>query len=360
MSNRLVKYLLSQKVVGQEDMVVANEATLSSIDSTTLQGACTDWSSNIYATDSVQNIIVKIREDGRASLFAGQHGVAGMANGKYTNATFDTPMGIACDRSGYLYVADVGNNQIRKIDPNGNVSLLAGSAIGDSGLDNGKNHDAKFNAPEGVGVDYSGNVYVADTGNNKIRLIRGANTVDIAGDADGNPGDAIGQGSVAKFDTPKGVACDRSGQIFVTDSGNKKIKIIDTDCTVYRVLGPTFKTGDDFNTLGFIQIDGSGFIYVVDNNDPADKHRVIKLDQNGQGDVARDFVDCYHMGLAISPNQTMFVVKSDDPFMSSSSSSSESSSSESSQSSESSPSSESSQSSESSPSSESSDSTPGL
>lgn len=333
MNNRVVKHFLSRKVEGQQDMVVVNEATLLALGSTTLFGACTDCSGNIYATDPVQNIVVKIREDGFAIVFAGRVGVAGRENGKLGVATFDTPMGIACDRSGFLYIADMGNNQIRRIDPNSNVSLLAGSPSGVGGLDNGKNRDVKFNAPEAVAVDASGNVYVADTGNNKIRLVRGFETVDVAGDVDGNPGDAMGQGKNVRFNTPNGIACDKGGQIFVADSGNQKVKILTTDFTAYKVFGPVFKAGDTFHTLGFLQVDGSGFVYIVDNDDPADKHRIIKLDQNGNGDVAHDFVDCYHMGLAISPNQTMFVVQSDDPYMSSSSESSESSESSSSQSS---------------------------
>lgn len=336
MSNRLVKHLLSYGIEGNAGSEVCDEVALLTAGSTTSMGICTDWSGNIYITDHIQHIIVKAREDGTVRLFAGQPGVSGMANGIATAATFNQPYGIACDRSGYLYVADSGNNQIRKIDPNGNVSLLAGSPTGVAGLDNGANRSAKFNAPWDVAVDCSGSVYITDLGNNKVRLIRGANTFDVAGAANGAAGDVLGQGTTARFNSPSAIHCDRSGKIFVGDSGNSKIKFITTDFTVRYLTGPSFK-GVNLDVISFLKVDNSGYIYAVDFNTALDKSRLIRIDQEGNGGTVVAF-DTRNMGIAVSPNQTLFVTQSEDPAdlssswssVSSQSSSSESSSSDSS------------------------------
>jgi streptogramin lyase len=235
------------------------------------------------------------------------------------DARFNEPMGIDCDRSGNIYVADCGNNQIRKIDPNGNVSLLAGSSTGVAGSTDGVNFDARFRKPVDVKVDASGNVYVSDTDNNKIRLIRGANTVTIAGT--GVAGDVLGKGDVAQFDAPYGISCDRSGKIFVADSGNSKIKMIQTDFTVYRIVGPDFNDGsDNFGSLKYLEVDNSGFIYVVDYNETDELSRLIKFNQEGVGGIIVPPI-VIKIGVAVSPNQSIYVTQSGVDFNSSSSSS---------------------------------------
>jgi sugar lactone lactonase YvrE len=233
-------------------------------------------------------------------------------------------MGIACDRSGYIYVADYGNNQIRKIDSNGNTSLLAGSMASIShGLTNGPNLDARFNKPVDVAVDYSGNVYVSDSGNNKIRIIRGVNTLDVAGSLTGVAGDVLGAGDVARFDAPYGIACDRSGKIFVADSGNSKIKMITTNFVVEEVTCTVFDTGDafEFGSLKYLEVDNSGFIYVVDYNTTDELSRLIKLNQEGIGGTIVDFA-VTNIGIAVSPNQSIYVTQSGVEFESASSESS--------------------------------------
>ena len=312
MANKLIKHLLGYGFVdGNAGYVTATEADLTTAGSVAVVGVCTDWSGNIYLSDATKHIILKVTEGGVVRRFAGQVGISGMANGTADEATFSEPAGIACDRSGNIYVADHGNNQIRKIDLNGNVSLLAGDPAGSSGVDNGANFDARFNAPYDVTVDYSGNVYVADTKNNKIRLIRGASTFDVAGSFAGVAGDVVGKGSDARFDKPYGIACDRSGKIFVADSLNQKIKFITNDFVVYSMIGPEFQDGDNFNALTYLDVDNSGFVYVVDYDEVQAKSRLIKLNQEGVGGIVVDF-DTLNIGIAVSPNQTIYVAQSDD------------------------------------------------
>ena len=159
--------------------------------------------------------------------------VTGSANGIGYNASFNNPAGVAVDASENIYVADAGNNLIRKINSspamlgltiaNGVVTTLAGS--GAHGSDNGDGTLASFNNPTGVAVDMAGNVYVADAGNNMIRKIDPSGAVSaLAGS--GQPGAANGIGALATFNHPTGVAVDASGNVYVADAGNNLIRKI--------------------------------------------------------------------------------------------------------------------------------------
>ena len=111
-----------------------------------------------------------ISSTGVVSTLAGS-GSKGSNNGTGTAASFNQPSGVAVDKAGNVYVADAGNNQIRKISPAGVVTTLAGSNLGAAGSANGPGYAATFNYPAGVVVDAAGNVYVADSNNGMIRKI---------------------------------------------------------------------------------------------------------------------------------------------------------------------------------------------
>jgi serine/threonine-protein kinase len=118
--------------------------------------------------DEENNLIREISPSGVVTTLAGS-GTTGAFDGFGVNASFNLPAGIAVDKQGNIYVSDSGNNKIRKITPNGEVTTLAGS--GDKGSANGGAKAASFNNPIGIAVDSSGNVYVADDGNYLIRKI---------------------------------------------------------------------------------------------------------------------------------------------------------------------------------------------
>ncbi|HEY3815099.1 MAG TPA: NHL repeat-containing protein [Caulobacteraceae bacterium] len=164
----------------------------------------------LYVADAGDtNRIRKIAPDGRTTTLA---------------AAFDTPSGVAVDRDGNLYVADTGANRIRKITPDGGVSTLAGD--GQAGFRDGPAGQAQFNGPIGVAVDAKGNVYVADTYNDRIRLItRDGQVKTLAGGA--APGFADGQGTAAAFDTPCGIALSKDGVLFIADMNNNAIRRLD-------------------------------------------------------------------------------------------------------------------------------------
>jgi murein DD-endopeptidase MepM/ murein hydrolase activator NlpD len=150
-------------------------------------------------------------------------GEYGFADGVGAEAKFGTLSGLAIDAQGTLYVADTGNNAIRRITPDGRVTTIAGDGV--AGYQDGPGPQARFNAPIGIAVDASGRVIIADTYNDRIRAIApDGNVTTIAGSAE--PGMFDGGADVARFDTPSGVAIDTSGRIYVADTGNNAIRIV--------------------------------------------------------------------------------------------------------------------------------------
>jgi hypothetical protein len=151
---------------------------------------------------------------------------AGSADGIGSLASFYNPLSVAVDSSGNVYVADTFNYTIRKIViSTGQVSTLAGLA-GSNATTDGAGSVARFYYPSGVAVDSSGNVYVADTNNCTIRKITAAGVVSTLAGAGLSAGSADGIGSTAKFTSPQGVAVDSSGNLYVADRSNCTIRKI--------------------------------------------------------------------------------------------------------------------------------------
>lgn len=232
-------------------------------------GVATDASGNVYVADAGNNVIRFITPAGVVSTFAGT-GVAGAANGKDT-ATFDSPLGVAADQSGIVYVADYGNNLVRKITPDGTVSTLAGKN-GVTGSTNGLDTAATFDLPQSLAVDGAGNIYVADNGNNMIRKITPDGMVStLAGN--GSVGSANGSGASATFNSPFGIAVDAAGNVYVADSGNNLIRKITPGGVVSTFAGSGARGASNgtgasatFNTPSGLAVDGSGNVYVADEN----------------------------------------------------------------------------------------------
>lgn len=170
------------------------------------------------------NRIRRIGRDGQVATFAG--GEEGFRDGPGTTAAFNTPSGLALDRHGNLYVADTGNHAIRRVTPQGVVSTLAGTGV--AGHRDGPAAQAQFNGPIGVAVAADGRVYVADTYNDRIRVITPDGHVGtLAGD--GHPGYRDGPGTLARFDTPTSLAVDAQGVVWVADLRNNAIRQIAPD-----------------------------------------------------------------------------------------------------------------------------------
>ena len=180
-----------------------------------------DAAGNLYVADNLNNCIRKITPDGTVETLAGS-GTAGFADGSGDAAQFDHPSGLCVDAEGNVLVADRMNNRIRKITAEGEVSTLAGS--GRAGMDDGPATYASFNGPYGVNTGPDGAVYVADLNNHKIRKIDTDGTVTtIAGSA---AGFANGTGSAAQFNNPTDICVADDGTIYVADMSNNRIRTI--------------------------------------------------------------------------------------------------------------------------------------
>jgi len=186
------------------------------------------------------------------STLAGDAGNAGSADGIGRAARFHTPNGVAVDSAGNVYVADWGNQTIREVTPAGVVTTLAGLA-GSPGSADGKGSAARFFRPSGLAMGPAGNLYVADSGNHTIRLVTSAGRVTTLAGMAGSPGSTDGPSSAAQFCDPHDVAVDRAGNVFVADTANQRIRKVTTRGIVETLAGPT---GMPFDRVGWR--DGAG------------------------------------------------------------------------------------------------------
>jgi hypothetical protein len=177
--------------------------------------------------DSVNETIRKITPNGDVSTLAGFPRSYGSVDATGSAARFHNPEGIAVDDSGNVYVADEVNATVRKITPAGVVTTLAGFP-GSAGAADGTGNVARFQYLNDVAVDASGNVYVADTGNDAIRKITPFGVVTTLAGQSGDPGSVDGIGSVARFNNPGGIAVDVTGNLFISDIGNDTIRATQT------------------------------------------------------------------------------------------------------------------------------------
>ena len=206
-------------------------------------GVAVDSAGNIYVADSGNNTIRKVTPAGVVTTLAGLAGYDGTNDGAGSAARFDYPEGVAVDSADNIYVADTFNNTIRKVTPAGLVTTLAGLA-GYYGTNDGTGSAAFFYYPVGVAVDSAGNLYVADSENNTIRKVTPTGAVTtLAGlpqfDNKGNPvgGSANGTGSAARFDLPLGVALDSATNVYVADSANDTIRQVTPEGVVTTLAG---------------------------------------------------------------------------------------------------------------------------
>jgi streptogramin lyase len=199
-------------------------------------GVAVDGTGNVYVADSRNEMIRKVTPAGIMTTLAGTAGKTGSADGVGSAALFDNPTGVAVDVAGNVYVADSGNDIIRKITLDGVVTTLAGTAD-KLGSADGAGSAAQFNHPFAVAVDGAGNVYVADSGNDTIRKIAPGGVVTTLAGTAGKRGSADGAGSDALFNHPFGVAVDAGGNVFVADSGNNTIRKIAADGMVTTFAG---------------------------------------------------------------------------------------------------------------------------
>jgi len=243
----------------------------------------TDDAGNIYVADNGNNVIRKITA-GVVTTLAG-NGTIGPSDGRGSGAQFNHPNGIAFDRSsGTLVVADTRNHIIRRVTLDGLVTTIAGTA-GKVGSTNATGAAARFTNPEGVAVDGAGTIYVADVSNHLIRKIAAGGVVTtLAGSTVSGHDD--GFGTDARFTFPWGITSDNAGTLWVADSGNHTVRKISPEGRVTTVAGLANNEGDAKDGVGeaarfdfphAITNDGAGNVYVADT----DNHAIRKITPDG-------------------------------------------------------------------------------
>jgi sugar lactone lactonase YvrE len=252
---------------------LATSATLSNPLAVTIDG-----SGNIYIADFRNNVIRKVDHTSNViSTFAG-NGTAGYSgnNSAATSAQLNAPYSIAVDASNNIYIADQGNNVIRKVDANGIITTYAGNAISGYNGDGIPATSAQISNPMGVAVDNSGNVYIADNGNNRIRKVDASTGIisTVAGNGTAGSNGDSGLATSAMLNSPAGVATDASGNVYVADYNNHKIRKVDANTGIISTVAGNGTAGynGDNNTatlaeLNFptsVAIDASGNIYIAD------------------------------------------------------------------------------------------------
>jgi sugar lactone lactonase YvrE len=239
-------------------------------------GIVIDSKGNIIVSDAGQNNrIRKISPEGMVTTIAG--GEEGFQDGQGASARFNTPSALAVDSHDNLYVADTGNNAIRKVTPDGTVTTIAGG--GAAGFQDGLARDARFNAPVGVAVDAQGKVYVADTYNDRIRLVSTDGKVTTVAGGALSPGYLDGPALSASFDTPCGLLVAPTGDVYIADTGNNAIRKLTKDGQVTTFASAAPLADDQsllFAPIG-LALTEDGILYATAN----DRGRVAQIWPDG-------------------------------------------------------------------------------
>ncbi len=234
-------------------------------------GVAVDHAGNVYFTSRFLHAVFKLDPSGVMTRVAGA-GTPGYSGdgGQAVAAQLNVPLGVAADSSGNVYVADAGNNRIRQISADGRISTFAGNGAQGYSGDGKAATSASLSGPYGLAVDAGGALYIADYGNNCIRKVSAGGTIStVAGTgAQGSAGDN-GPATSAQLNLPLGVAVDSSGNLYIADSNNSLIRKVDTTGTISTFASYPWPMG--------VAVDGPGNVYLIANNS------VYKLNASGAG-----------------------------------------------------------------------------
>jgi GNAT superfamily N-acetyltransferase len=249
-----------------------------------------DKTGNLYIANTNNHVIREITPSGIITTIAGT-GIEGFSgdNGSAVSAQLDTPTGIAVDSSGNIFIADSHNHRIRKIT-SGTITTIAGTGFAGFSGDGSAATSAKLDLPSGIAVEASGNLYIADTNNHRIREISGGTISTIAGDGEELYAGDGGAATAAALDSPTSVAVSNTGIVYIADRLNQRMRAVTVGGVISTVAGsglPSFSGsfgGDGANASAAalarpagVSVDASGNVFIADT----DNQRIRKFVNGG-------------------------------------------------------------------------------
>jgi sugar lactone lactonase YvrE len=238
-------------------------------------GVAVDSAGNLYIADLSNNRVRKVAPNGTITTVAGT-GTPGDSGdgGPATSAQLNNPSGVAVDSDGNLYIADYRSHRVRKVEPGGTITTVAGTGTSGYGGDGGPATAAQLAFPGGVAVDGDGNLYIADIFNSRVRKVAPGGTIttvagtgDFAYNGDNQPATA------AQLNRPYGVAVDGAGNLYIADTSNQRVRKVAPGGTITTVAGTgTAGYNDDnqqataaqLNNPHGVAVDGAGNLYIAD------------------------------------------------------------------------------------------------
>ena len=305
--------------------VKATETEISLVD-----GIAVDKKGNIFIAMRDNNIISRVDTQGNMTTFAGT-GESGFDGdgGKASEAKLKLPAGLAFDKKGNLYIADRNNHRVRKVDTSGIITTVAGNGIAGFSGDGGKAAQAMLNLPSGVAIDDDGNIYISDRSNGRVRVVNNKGIITtIAGNGeDGFKGDS-GPATQAQLSKPFGLALDKKGNLYIADRGNNRVRMVNPQGIITTVAGDGgfFFMGDNgpayrasiAGPTGVV-VDDNGVLYIADRNNnrvrSVDTQGMIQTvagtghqDYNGDSEVARETNLYLPFGVALDAEGNLLII----------------------------------------------------
>jgi uncharacterized protein (TIGR03437 family) len=233
------------------------------------QGVAVDAAGNVYIADADNHRVRKVRPDGIIETVAGA-GVPGFSGdgGEAARALLNAPYGVAVDASGNLYIADLGNRRVRKVMPDGRIETVAGNGQSGSGGDGGPAAAAQLSAPRNVAVDSAGALYIADFDGQRVRKVAAGIISTVAGNGVRGAGGDGGPAASASLAYPAGIAVDPVGALYIADSGNHRIRVV-SGGVIATLL--TAAAGTALRTPTGVAAGAGGVLYIADSAN----HRVV-------------------------------------------------------------------------------------
>jgi len=258
----------------------AHNAPANGVEATTVpldqpNGLAFDGNGNLYIADTNDDIVREVTVAGVINTVAG-NGSEGYSGdgGPATSAELDTPTGVAVDATGNIYIADTLNNCIREVS-GGTITTIAGNGTAGYSGDGGPAASAQLDQPTAIAIDSKGNLYIADTNNNRIREITGTTINTVAGDGVQSYSGDGAAATAAALDSPTGVAVDAAFNIYIGDTGNQRVRMVAAstgDIATIAGTGTEGFTGDgsalseELADPSGVYVDASGTVYVADSD----------------------------------------------------------------------------------------------